>query len=52
MAHWEYGKQRKGGRQMNPRETINDILVNLFNEIWKLEEEAITVTMTKGRWIS
>ncbi|HJB01165.1 MAG TPA: winged helix DNA-binding protein [Candidatus Mediterraneibacter merdavium] len=26
---------------MNPRETINDILVNLFNEIWKLEEEAI-----------
>ena len=26
---------------MNPRETINDILVNLFNEILKLEEEAI-----------
>lgn len=26
---------------MDPRETINDILVNLFNEIWKLEEEAI-----------
>ena len=26
---------------MSPRETINDILVNLFNEIWKLEEEAI-----------
>ena len=26
---------------MNPRETINDILVNLFNEIWKLEEDAI-----------
>ncbi len=26
---------------MSPYETINDILVNLFNEIWKLEEEAI-----------
>ena len=26
---------------MYPRETINDILVNLFNEIWKLEEDAI-----------
>ena len=26
---------------MNPRDTINDVLVNLFNEIWKLEEEAI-----------
>ena len=26
---------------MDPRETINDILVNLFNEIWKLEEDAI-----------
>ena len=26
---------------MNPREPINDILVNLFNEIWKLEEDAI-----------
>lgn len=26
---------------MDPRETINDILVNLFNEILKLEEEAI-----------
>lgn len=26
---------------MNPRETINDILVNLFKEIWKLEEDAI-----------
>ena len=26
---------------MSPRETINDILVNLFNEIWKLEEDAI-----------
>ena len=26
---------------MDARETINDILVNLFNEIWKLEEEAI-----------
>ena len=28
-------------RKMDPRETINDILVNLFNEIWKLEEDAI-----------
>ena len=26
---------------MHPHETINDILVNLFNEILKLEEEAI-----------
>lgn len=26
---------------MSPNETINDILVNLFNEISKLEEEAI-----------
>ena len=26
---------------MNPRYTINDVLVNLFNEILKLEEEAI-----------
>ena len=26
---------------MNPRNTINDVLVNLFNEILKLEEEAI-----------
>lgn len=26
---------------MDPHETINDILVNLFQEIWKLEEEAI-----------
>ena len=26
---------------MDPKDTINDILVNLFNEILKLEEEAI-----------
>ena len=26
---------------MNPRDTINDVLVSLFNEILKLEEEAI-----------
>lgn len=26
---------------MNSYETINDILVHLFNEIWKLEEKAI-----------
>lgn len=26
---------------MNAHETINDILVHLFNEIWELEEEAI-----------
>ena len=26
---------------MDPHETINDILVNLFNEILRLEEEAI-----------
>lgn len=26
---------------MDAHETINDILVHLFNEIWKLEEEAI-----------
>lgn len=26
---------------MDAHETINDILVNLFNEIWKLEEDAI-----------
>ena len=26
---------------MDAYETINDILVNLFNEIWKLEEDAI-----------
>ena len=26
---------------MDPRETINDILVSLFNDILKLEEEAI-----------
>ena len=26
---------------MNVYETINDILVHLFNEIWELEEEAI-----------
>ena len=26
---------------MNPHDTINDILINLFNEILKLEEEAI-----------
>lgn len=26
---------------MNPRDTINDVLVNLFNEILKLEEEEI-----------
>lgn len=26
---------------MNTYETINDILVNLFNEIWELEEKAI-----------
>lgn len=26
---------------MNTYETINDILVHLFNEIWKLEEKAI-----------
>lgn len=26
---------------MNAQETINDILVHLFNEIWELEEEAI-----------
>lgn len=28
---------------MDPRDTINDILVNLFNEIWKLEEDAIKI---------
>ena len=26
---------------VNAHETINDILVHLFNEIWELEEEAI-----------
>lgn len=26
---------------MNAYETINDVLVHLFNEIWELEEEAI-----------
>ena len=26
---------------MNTYETINDILVHLFNEIWELEEKAI-----------
>ena len=26
---------------MDPKDTINDILVNLFNEILKLEEEAV-----------
>ena len=26
---------------MNAHETINDILVHLFNEIWELEEDAI-----------
>ena len=26
---------------MNAYETINDILVHLFNEIWELEEKAI-----------
>ncbi len=31
----------KRRNRMNPYETINDILVNLFNEIWKLEEDAI-----------
>ncbi|MGN1147803.1 MAG: MarR family winged helix-turn-helix transcriptional regulator [Lachnospiraceae bacterium] len=26
---------------MNAYDTVNDVLVNLFNEIWKLEEKAI-----------
>lgn len=26
---------------MKSHDTINDVLVNLFNEIWKIEEEAI-----------
>ena len=26
---------------MNVRDTINDVLVYLFNEIWELEERAI-----------
>ena len=26
---------------MNTYETINDVLVHLFNEIWELEEKAI-----------
>ena len=34
-------KRQKGEPWMDAYETINDILVNLFNEIWKLEEEAI-----------
>ena len=32
---------KKGDGTVNAYETINDILVNLFNEILKLEEEAI-----------
>lgn len=32
---------KKGDRPVDAYETINDILVNLFNEILKLEEEAI-----------
>ncbi len=32
---------KKGDRLVDAYETINDILVNLFNEILKLEEEAI-----------
>lgn len=28
---------------MNTYETINDVLVHLFNEIWKLEEKAIII---------
>ena len=32
---------QKGDRPVDAYETINDILVNLFNEILKLEEEAI-----------
>ena len=32
---------------MNPRNTINDVLVNLFNEILKLEEEAIITVELK-----
>ena len=32
---------KRGDRLVDAYETINDILVNLFNEILKLEEEAI-----------
>ena len=41
---------------MDPKETINDILVNLFNEILKLEEEAVItdefkdITNNDQRW--
>ena len=31
----------KGGGPMDAYRTINDTLVNLFNEIWELEKEAI-----------
>ena len=31
----------KGGDPMDAYKTINDTLVNLFNEIWELEKEAI-----------
>ena len=36
-----YGGSDERRNRMDPHETINDILVNLFNEILKLEEDAI-----------
>lgn len=32
---------KEGGECVDQREVINDVLVHLFNKIWKLEEEAI-----------
>ena len=34
---------------MNTYETINDILVHLFNEIWELEKNAIMTEAAAGR---
>ncbi len=36
-----YGRFDERRNRMDPHETINDILVSLFNDILKLEEEAI-----------
>ena len=33
--------RRRGGKKMDAYNTINDILVHLFNEIWELEKKAI-----------
>ncbi len=36
-----YKNIRQGADILNTHDTINDVLVKLFNEIWELEEDAI-----------